>query len=178
MIQEICDIGADIMLSLDIIPIPMDEAVREVENRLLGVETNIANWQRRQNQNNNFSATIPFDMEVQRTESRDFLNDLTNRDQRMMSGVLTVVITADSKEELDSYTETLFTIGSGRLCQFATLKYQQLEGLKTVLPYGVRKIDALRTLTTESAAVFIPFRVQEVFHNGGVYYGKMPSAAT
>lgn len=70
------------------------------------------------------------------------------------------------------YTETLFTIGSGRLCQFATLKYQQLEGLKTVLPYGVRKIDALRTLTTESAAVFIPFRVQEVFHNGGVYYGK------
>lgn len=59
----------------------------------------------------------------------------TNRDQRMMSGVLTVVITADSKEELDSYTETLFTIGSGRLCQFATLKYQQLEGLKTVLPY-------------------------------------------
>ena len=172
MIQEICDIGTDIMLSLDIIPIPMDEAVREVENRLLGVETNIANWQRRQNQNNNFSATIPFDMEVQRTESRDFLNDLTNRDQRMMSGVLTVVITADSKEELDNYTETLFTIGSGRLCQFATLKYQQLEGLKTVLPYGVRKIDALRTLTTESAAVFIPFRVQEVFHNGGVYYGK------
>ena len=172
MIKEICDLGTDIMLSLDIIPIPMDEAVREVENRLLGVETNIANWQRRQNQNNNFSATIPFDMEVQRTESRDFLNDLTNRDQRMMSGVLTVVITADCKEELDNYTETLFTIGSGRLCQFATLKYQQLEGLKTVLPYGVRKIDALRTLTTESAAVFIPFRVQEVFHNGGVYYGK------
>lgn len=172
MIQEICDIGAGMMMSLDIIPIPMDEAVREVENRLLGVETNISNWQRRQNQNNNFSAAIPFDMEVQRTESRDFLNDLTNRDQRMMSGVLTAVITADSKEELDSYTETLFTIASGRLCQFATLKYQQLDGLKTVLPYGVRKIDAVRTLTTESAAVFIPFRVQEVFHKGGIYYGK------
>ena len=87
IITELTDIGASMMLSIDIIPIPMDEAVREVENRLLGVETNIANWQRRQNNNNNFSATIPFDMEVQRSESKDFLNDLTNRDQRMMFGV-------------------------------------------------------------------------------------------
>ena len=43
MITELCDIGASMMLSLDFIPIPTDEAVREVENRLLGVETNIAN---------------------------------------------------------------------------------------------------------------------------------------
>lgn len=172
MITELCDIGASMMLSLDFIPIPTDEAVREVENRLLGVETNIANWQRRQNQNNNFSAVIPFDMEVQRRESKDFLNDLTNRDQRMMFGVLTIVITADTKGQLNRYTDALFTIGRKRLCQFATLKYQQLEGLNTVLPYGVRKIDALRTLTTESAAVFMPFRVQEVFDKGGVYCGK------
>ena len=172
IITELTDIGASMMLSIDIIPIPMDEAVREVENRLLGVETNIANWQRRQNNNNNFSATIPFDMEVQRSESKDFLNDLTNRDQRMMFGVLTVVVTADTKDELDSYTEMLLTIGRKRLCQFSTLKYQQLEGLNTVLPYGVRKIDAFRTLTTESAAVFMPFRVQEVFDKGGIYCGK------
>ncbi len=38
------------MLSIDIVPVPTDEAVREVENRLLGVETNITNWQRKQNQ--------------------------------------------------------------------------------------------------------------------------------
>ena len=46
-----------------------------------------------------------------------------------------------------------------------------MDGLNTVLPYGVRKVDALRTLTTESVAVFIPFRVQEVSDRGGVYYG-------
>ena len=65
------------MLSLDIIPIPTDEAVREVESRLLGVETNITNWQRRQNQSNNFSAVVPYDME-QRKESKEFLDDLTH----------------------------------------------------------------------------------------------------
>ena len=39
---ELTDLNRNMMLSIDIIPIPMDEAVREVENRLLGVETNIS----------------------------------------------------------------------------------------------------------------------------------------
>jgi type IV secretory pathway VirB4 component len=110
-------------------------------------------------------------MELQRKESKEFLDDLTTRDQRMMFAVLTIALTADTKEQLDSDTETLFSIGRKHLCQFATLKHQQMDGLNTVLPYGVRKIDALRTLTTESVAVFIPFRVQKVADSGGVYYG-------
>jgi type IV secretory pathway VirB4 component len=171
MVSKLCDFNRNMILSIDIIPIPTDEAVREVEKRVLGVETNITNWQRRQNNHNNFSAVIPYDMELQRKESKEFLDDLTSRDQRMMFAVLTIVLTADTKEQLDSDTETLFSIGRQNLCQFATLKHQQMDGLNTVLPYGVRKIDALRTLTTESVAVFIPFRVQEVSDNGGVYYG-------
>jgi hypothetical protein len=171
MVAELCDFNRNMILSLDIIPIPTDEAVREVEKRVLGVETNITNWQRRQNTNNNFSAVVPYDMELQRKESKEFLDDLTTRDQRMMFSVMTIVLTADTKEQLDSDTETLFSIGRKHLCQFAALKHQQLDGLNTALPYGVRKIDALRTLTTESVAVFVPFRVQEVSDRGGIYYG-------
>ncbi len=172
MISELCDFNRSMMLSLDIIPIPTDEAVREVENRLLGVETNITNWQRRQNQNNNFSAVVPYDMEQQRKESKEFLDDLTTRDQRMMFAVLTMVHVADSKEQLDSDTETLLTTARKHLCQFSTLTFQQMDGLNTVLPYGLRKIEAIRTLTTESTAVFIPFRAQEISHSGGIYYGQ------
>lgn len=172
MVSELCDLNRNMMLSIDIIPIPTDEAVREVENRLLGVETNITNWQRRQNQSNNFSAVVPYDMEQQRKESKEFLDDLTTRDQRMMFAVLTMVYVADSKEQLDSDTETLLTTARKHLCQFSTLTYQQMDGLNTVLPYGLRKIDAIRTLTTESTAVFIPFRAQEISHNGGIYYGQ------
>ena len=76
MVSELTELNRNMMLSIDIIPIPTDEAVREVENRLLGVETNITNWQRRQNSNNNFSAVVPYDMEQQRKESKEFLDDL------------------------------------------------------------------------------------------------------
>ncbi|MED4599726.1 ATP-binding protein [Paenibacillus validus] len=172
MVAELCDLNRNLLLSLDVIPIPTDEAVREVENRLLGVETNITNWQRRQNNNNNFSAVVPYDMEQQRKESKEFLDDLTTRDQRMMFGLLTMVHIAESKEQLDNDTEALLTTARKHLCQLAPLTFQQMDGLNTVLPYGLRKVHALRTLTTESTAVFIPFRAQEVIHPGGMYYGQ------
>lgn len=171
-IAELTDMNQNMMMSIDVIPIPTDEAVREVENRLLGVETNITNWQRKQNANNNFSAVIPYDMEQQRKESKEFLDDLTTRDQRMMFANLTLVITADTKEQLDADTETVLITGRKHLCQIAPLKYQQLNGLNTALPIGVRKIKNLRTLTTESLAVLNPFRVQEIFDKGGIYYGE------
>jgi len=172
MIAELTDMNRNLMLSIDVIPIPMDEAIREVENRRLGVETNIANWQRRQNSNNNFSAVIPYDMEQQRNESKEFLDDLTTRDQRMFVCVLTMVLIADSKDELEQETDSLLATARKHLCQMATLKWQQMDGLNTVMPHGIRKINALRTLTTESLAVFMPFRVQEVNHENGIYYGE------
>ena len=160
------------MMSIDVIPVPMDEAVREAENRRLGIETNITNWQRRQNANNNFSAIIPYDMEQQREQSKEFLDDLITRDQRMFLSVLTMVHTAETKEQLDNDTEALLTTARKHLCQLAVLKFQQIDGLNTTMPFGTRKIDALRTLTTESLAVFIPFRVQEIRHENGIYYGQ------
>lgn len=172
MLAELTDLNRNLMLSIDIIPVPTDEAVREVENRLLGVETNITNWQRRQNANNNFSAVVPYDMEQQRKESREFLDDLTARDQRMMFGILTIVHTADTKKQLDIDTEALLTIGRQRMCQFSVLRYQQMDGLNTALPIGHRRIDAVRTLITESLAVLMPFRVQEIMDEGGIYCGE------
>ena len=172
MVAELTDMNRNLMMSIDIVPVPTDEAVKEAENRLLGVETNITNWQRRQNANNNFSATVPYDMEQQKKEMKEFLDDLTTRDQRMMFAVITMVITADSKEQLENDTEALLTTARKHLCQFATLRFQQVDGLNTVMPFGTRKIDAFRTLTTESLSVFIPFRVQDIFHENGIYYGQ------
>ena len=98
-----------LMLSIDILPVPIDEAVREIQNKLLGIETNAANRQRKQNAANNFSAVVPYGLEQQRQETREMLNDLTSRDQRMMFGLVTMMHLADSKEQLDSDTESVMS---------------------------------------------------------------------
>ena len=152
----------------------MDEAVKEAENRRLGIETNITNWQRKQVANNNFSAIIPYDMEQQRNESKEFLDDLTTRDQRMFLAIITMVVTADSKEELNNITDEINQTASKGLCQMGVLRFQQYDGLNLVLPIvsNFHRIRALRTLTTESLAVFMPFKVQEIRHENGIFYGQ------
>ena len=171
-VNKLTDQSRSMMLSIDIIPVATDEAVREVERKMLGVETNITNWQRRQNANNNFSATVPYDMEVQRKETKEYMYDLTGRDQRMVLAVLTMIHLADTKEQLDADTEALLKVGAENFCQMAVMRYQQFDGMNTALPIGTRKIDTFRTMTTESLAAFMPFKVQEIQEPGGIYIGE------
>lgn len=171
MIQELCDLNRTMMLTIDMIPIPTDEAVKQTTLQLDKVEANAARYNQRQQANQNFTGALPHDMELQRKEAKEFLDDLTTRDQRMLLCCVTMTHIAGSREELDSDTESLLSVGRKHLCQISTLKFQQSDGLNTVLPYGVRMIDALRTMTTESTAVLMPFKTQELFDGGGICYG-------
>ena len=99
--------------------------MREVQSRILGVETDITRWQQRQNRQNNFTATVPYDLEQMRTESKDLLEDLTARDQRLMFACVTLVHIADTLEQLDADTQTLQSIAQEKLCGFSVLRYQQ-----------------------------------------------------
>lgn len=59
-----------------------------------------------------------------------------------MYGLVTVVHLAGTKEQLDADTESLLAVGRKHLCQLSTLRWQQRDGLDTVLPYGMRRIHA------------------------------------
>lgn len=116
MVAELTDLNRNLMMSIDVVPVPTDEAVREAENRLLGVETNATNWQRRQNANNNFSAQLPYDIEQQRKEMKEFLDDLTTRDQRMMFAVLTMVHTALTRKNSSTMIQRLYLQQQEDIC--------------------------------------------------------------
>lgn len=153
------------------IPVAMDEAVSDIRKRIMSVESDITRWQQRQNQSNNFTANIPYDLEQMRSETKEFMDDLMSRDQRMMLALVTLTHLADNLEQLDQDTEALQAIGRARGCQFNILRYQQEDALNTVLPLGLKRIDATRTLTTECTAVLMPFKSQEIQDAGGIYYG-------
>lgn len=171
MISKLTDTSKNIMLSIDILPIPTDEAVKEIQNKILAIETDITRWQRKQNENYNFSAVIPYDLEEVRRETKEFLDDLTSRDERMMFALLSVVHIADSMEQLNADTEALLSAAKSSFCNLSVLRWQQEDGLNTVLPYGLRRIHSLRTLNTSAVTSLNPFLVQEIRDKGGVYYG-------
>ena len=55
----------------DLLPIPTDEAVRDVQSRILAVETDVTRWQQKQNANNNFTAMVPYELEQVREETKE-----------------------------------------------------------------------------------------------------------
>ena len=171
MITELMDYPRNMMLSIDIIPVAMDEAVSISRKQIMAVDSDITRCRQRQNQNGNYDANIPYELELARSETKEFMDDLMSRDQRMMLALVTLTHLADNLEQLDQDTEALQAIGRARGCQFNILRYQQEDALNTVLPYGLRRIDAMRTLTTESTAVLLPFKTQEIMDTGGLYYG-------
>lgn len=172
ILKELTDMRENMLLSIDVQSVPTDTAVKRVENKLLSVETDITRWQQRMNEKGNFTTTVPYDRDKMRSEIKEYLDDLQNRDQRMMLVTLTVCHVATSKEQLDLDTESLMAVARKHLCGLGRLYYQQEDGLNTVIPYGLRKISAQRTLTTESTAVLLPFSVQELYQSHGCWYGS------
>ena len=170
-ISELTRLSMNLVLSIDMQRVHPDEAIKMVEERLFAVECNLTQWQQKQNKNNNFTATIPYDIEQQRTLCKDWLDDLTQRDQSMMLAVVTIIITADSLEELEANTKTLISTASNRMCQIAKLTYQQLDGINTALPVGCCRVKTYKTFTTAGIAALMPFTVQDISDAGGIFMG-------
>ena len=170
MITSLMDFPRSMILSIDIVPLGMSSALRIAERAMMSADANATNIRRRQFQRQDFDTNMPYHTAQMQRVGEDYMDDLTERDQHMMFGLVTLTHLADSMEQLDQDTESL-KARAGNNCQFATLCYQQEDGFNTVLPYGLRRIDAVRTLTTRSTAILMPFRTQEIQHKKGLYYG-------
>ena len=136
------------------------------------VESDITRWQTRQNNNNNFSAEIPYEFRQMREVVAEYQDDITLNDQRIMLTTTTIIHMADTLEQLNADTEALQATAGGFGCTLSVLKYQQDIGLDTVLPYGLRSVVQQRTLLTKSASILTPFSAQEIQQTGGICYGN------
>lgn len=172
LIYRLTNFTRNMMISIDILPIPTEQAIRKVQNTILAVETDITRWQRRQNDNYNFSALIPPHLETSRNNAREMLQELTENDQRMFLSQLTLIHLADDINQLNQDTDTLIAIGREFNCDFRVLHWQQEDGMNTALPYGLRKIQAMETNITKGVGAFLPFATQEIYHQHGIYYGS------
>lgn len=171
IVTDLCNINRPCCLSIDLVAIPTDEAVNAAQNIKMRVEGNKIKYLRKAANKGMYGATITYDMQQQLEEADEFLNDLTERDQRMFVANVSMVHLADSLQELQSDTEEILASARKGMCNMGTLMFQQLQGLTTALPYGVNRLNAERTLTTESASIFMPFRAQEVTDKGGLFAG-------
>lgn len=149
--------------SQDIIPIPKDVGIRRVENILMGVENSIQSQQQKRNRNNDFSSDISYKVRAEKKQVESELTDLRENDQREFYVGLTITVMARSKEELETVTRMVLTLGKKAGCRMDTVWKRQRHAFNTCLPIGVRQIDTMRSMQTRSLSALQPFHVQELF---------------
>ena len=85
MIPELTDMSRNMIITQDLMSVPTDEGIREVNRKILSIDTDAANYSRRQISNNNFNVVIPRALEQMREESNAFLDGLSKQDQKMLA---------------------------------------------------------------------------------------------
>ncbi|WP_433946994.1 VirB4-like conjugal transfer ATPase, CD1110 family [Paenibacillus sp. SN-8-1] len=170
-LSEITDFSFNLLLTMNIKSVDSYRALRIVKKQITGMEANKIEYQKRSLKNGYLEAFIPHELKHSLTEAQELLDDLTNKNQKMFLTNIVIVHFSDTIEGLNKDTKEITAIASKFLCQTGTLHYQQEDALNSCLPYGLNLLKISRTLTTESTAIFMPFTNQELFQEGGMYYG-------
>lgn len=170
-LNEITSLPVHSITSIDVVPIPKDMTTKVLQKKYLGIESDIIKQQRVRNKNNDFSSEISYNKRIEKKEIEEIMDDVRENDQCLYYVAVTIILMADSKEELDSMTETVETIGKRNSVTIEEHYLKQREALNTALPIGVRQVETMRTMLTQSLAVLMPFNVQELNDSCGCYYG-------
>lgn len=158
-------------ISIDITPVDTHQALLKAERKLLGVETGITSWQKRQNRNLNFTAAVPYELEEQRSSLKEFLDDITKRDQKLFMANMTVCVKARNEDELEMSVRELKGIFERNAVQSDILVYEQLKGLRDSIIIGTDELKLKRSFTTEALSALNPFSICNIIDKNGNYIG-------
>ena len=149
-INEITSLPVHSITSIDVVPVPKDLTTKVLQKKYLGIESDIIKQQRVRNKNNDFSTEISYAKRTEKKEIEEIMDDVRENDQCLFFVGVTIILMAESKKELESVCETVETIGKRNSCTIDTHYLKQREALNTALPIGVRQVETMRTLLTQS----------------------------
>ena len=170
-LTQLMGLKTNMMISADIIPLSPEEQRRFLDDTESAAESNVDRYEKRPGAERKRYAVLPLFMRKDRDIINEVSEDINNRNQKIFLSNVSIVILANSYEELESHTESLIETGYECGCQVEVMGFQQRHGLNTVLPYGPRYTENLRDVTTENMAVMMPFNNISMNHPSGIPYG-------
>lgn len=171
ILKDLCETSLPIVVTVNIAPVEPSEAIKVVKRQLTAMRSNKMQKEKKAAQHGVYTDVISDDLKQSLEEGEELLNDLQSKNQKMFLLNLVVMVTGDSFEALDNNTDKIEAVFRTKVCTTSRANYQQEDALASCLPLGNCRLKVRRTLTTESACVFMPFNSKELSQNGGVYYG-------
>ena len=172
ILTELLATGIEIMVTTNIETYDSAEARKLVQHQITAIDTDMAKREVKAAQHGNFSNQMPQRIKNQRDAMVSVYDKITMKDQKLFMTNMQILIKAESYEELNNNLEIIESTLKRSGCTKGEMAWEQEHGMCDCLPVGYqRKFGWLRTMPSESVAIFIPFNVKEMQMENSVYYG-------
>ncbi len=173
VLKDLTDTECNMITSLHYQSIDGESAQKMIRNKLTNINAGMVDKQKKASKAGYSVDLVSPELQDAHAETSQLLENINKKNQKLFYMTLVIVHFADSKEQLDSDTKFIQGIGRRLLLDVKKLSQQQEHGLNAALPLAYNPLSLKRVLTTENAAVFMPFVNQELNdRNGGMYYGN------
>ncbi len=163
MLKNFLEIQSSLAVNIHIRSIDQTEAIKMVKRKITDLDAMKIQEQKKAVRSGYDMDIIPSDINTFGVDAKKLLEDLQGRNERMFLVTVLVMNTAENRRELKSSLLEAEAIAQQKNCPLRRLDYQQEDGLMASVPIGINNIQIERTLTTSSAAIFVPFTTQELF---------------
>lgn len=173
MLSEFLDIDDNINISFHIKAIDQSEAIKMVKRKNTDIDKMRIEENKKAVRSGYDMDILPSDLITYGEDVKSLLKDLQTRDERMFVVSIVFMNFARTIQKLDNTIAQISSIANKHNCKLKRLDHTQEQGLVSVLPLGINKIEIDRGLTSSSTAVFMPFTTEELFINSSnsLYYG-------
>lgn len=172
LVNDLTGLRARVDVSIHLAPMDRGESMTLVRRKNAEVKMQIMD-QRRTNRKQGLDPDdLPDDLADQQEQLGQLRDELRSTNQRLVDSIIVIGVSAASQEELEVACRNVKAKVNAQSCTAESLKFMQMEGLTAELPLGNNPLPMKRTLTTNSAAILIPFTTQEVFEPHGLFYGS------
>lgn len=173
VLDNLTNTECNMITSLHYEPVDGERSQKMIRNKMTNLNASLVDKQKKATKAGYSPDLISPELKKAQEETDQLLDDINSKNQKIFFVTLVIVHFAPTKEQLDSDTKAIQTIGKTMVLDIKPLKSQQENGLNTALPLAYNQLAIKRTLTTESASIFMPFVNQELQdRKGGMYYGN------
>ena len=171
LLADFLEMDSSLVIGMYVKPLDQMSAIKTVKRKLTELNATKIQEQKKAVRAGYDMDILPSDLSTYGSEAQKLLQELQSRNERMFLLTFTVLNTANSLQKLENTVLQAKGIAQKHNCQLVPLDFQQENGLMSLLPLGMNRIEIQRGLTTSSLAIFVPFTTQELFQRGaGAFY--------
>lgn len=171
LLEELSRIGTNTVISACYEMQPQDKAAAFASANVTNVGAEVVVAQKNLTKAGASPDLLSPRLQAAREDAKEMLDAITNGNQSLLHVTVTAIVYADTKEDLDTYTEQIKIKAKEHLCNLDVLQSQQEQGFNTSIPLALNEISTHKIMTSHSAAAIQPFSTQELRVKDGYYYG-------